>query len=301
MSWQERKHRAPVGDGLEMAYIDEGEGPTVVLLHGNPTSSYLWRDVVPPLVAAGSRCVAPDLIGMGDSDPLPDSGPGRYTFADHTRYLDAFLERIVGPEPVTLVVHDWGSGLGFHWANRHRDRVTGIAYMEAIVAPVTWDDWPEAARGLFQAMRGEAGEDLVLQRNVFVEKVLPASVLGALSDEVMAEYRRPYLEPGESRRPTLTWPRMIPIDGDPADVHEAVVAYADWLADADELPTLFIDADPGSILTGRQRLFALGWPNQQVVTVPGSHFVQEDSGEQIGTAIATWLAGLGIVPPASQR
>ncbi len=300
MSWSERKRRALVGDGLEMAYVDEGSGPTVVLLHGNPTSSYLWREVMPPLVEAGARCVAPDLIGMGDSDVLPDSGPGRYTFAEHARYLDAFMDAVVGEGPVTLVVHDWGSGLGFHWAERHRDRVAAIAYMEALVAPVTWDDWPEAARGLFQAMRGEAGEDLVLQRNVFVEKILPASVLGGLSEEVMAEYRRPYLEPGESRRPTLAWPRMIPIEGEPPDVHEAIVAYADWLAGSASLPKLFVDAEPGSILIGQQRLFALSWPNQQVVTVAGSHFVQEDSGRQIGTAVAGWLAELGILRPAGQ-
>jgi haloalkane dehalogenase len=295
MSWQERKQRAVVGDGLEMAYVDEGAGPTVVLLHGNPTSSYLWREVIPPLTAAGLRCVAPDLIGMGDSDVLPDSGPGRYGFAEHTRYLDAFLERVVGPEPVTLVVHDWGSGLGFHWANRHRDRVAGIVYMEALVAPVTWDDWPEAARGIFRALRSEAGEELVLQRNVFVEKILPASVLGALSDEVMAEYRRPYLEAGESRRPTLSWPRMIPIDGEPADVHDAIAGYSDWLAGPASPPKLFVDADPGSILIGRQRAFAAAWPNQQVVTVPGSHFIQEDSGPQIGAAIAAWLGDRGVV------
>ena len=298
MRWQERKQRALVGDGLQMAYVDEGEGPTVVLLHGNPTSSYLWREVIPPLTAAGLRCVAPDLLGMGDSDALPDSGPGRYSFAEHTRYLDAFMDAVVGPEPVTLVLHDWGSGLGFHWANRHRASVTGIAYMEALVAPVTWDDWPEAARGIFQALRSDAGEDLVLERNVFVEKILPASVLGPLSDEVMAEYRRPYVTPGESRRPTLSWPRMIPIDGEPADVHAAIVAYSDWLATSEQLPKLFVDADPGSILIGRQREFATGWPNQQVVTVPGSHFVQEDSGPQIGAAIAAWLRGLGIAAPS---
>jgi haloalkane dehalogenase len=301
MSWQERKHRAPVGDGLEMAYVDEGSGPPVVLLHGNPTSSYLWREVIPPILAAGARCVAPDLIGMGDSDRLPDSGPGRYTFAEHVRYLDAFLDHVVGVQPVTLVVHDWGSGLGFHWAERHRDRVAAIAYMEALVAPVTWDDWPEAARGIFRALRSEAGEDLVLERNVFVEKILPASVLGALDDEVMAEYRRPYLEPGESRRPTLSWPRMIPIDGEPADVHAAIAAYADWLATAEDVPKLFVDADPGSILIGRQRVIAADWPDQQRITVPGSHFVQEDSGPRIGTAIAAWLGELGLVAPADAR
>lgn len=287
-TWQARKHRQPIGDGRELAYIEEGEGPTVVLLHGNPTSSYLWRHTLPPLVAAGYRCVAPDLLGMGDSDRLPDPGPGSYGFAEHAAALDAFLAAQVPAEGAALVVHDWGSGLGFDWARRHADAVRAIAYMEAIVGPVTWEDWPEPARGVFQAMRSDAGEDLVLERNLFVERILPASILRELTDEEMAEYRRPYRQPGESRRPTLTWPRQIPIDGEPAAVHQLVAAYAAWLATS-EVPKLFLDADPGSILTGRQREACRTWPNQREVTVAGSHFVQEDSGAEIGEHVAAFL------------
>ena len=274
--------------GSEMAYVEEGEGDPIVLLHGNPTSSYLWRDVIPHLTGLG-RCVAPDLIGMGRSAKVPGSS---YRFVDHRRYLDAFLDAVGIHGRVTLVIHDWGSGLGFDWANRHRDAVRGIAFMEAIVRPLTWEEWPESARGVFQAMRSEAGEDLVLQRNLFVERVLPASILRDLPEETMDVYRAPFAEPGEDRRPTLTWPRELPIDGEPADVHQIVADYAEWLSDG-PVPTLFINADPGSILIGRQREFVRSWPNQQEVTVPGAHFIQEDSGPQIGEAVADWLRALG--------
>ena len=279
-------------DGAQMAYVETGSGRPVVLLHGNPTSSYLWRNVLPHLEGLG-RCLAPDLVGMGDSAPLPDSGPGRYSFDTHSRYLAGFLEQVGADDDVVLVLHDWGSGLGFDWARQHPDAVRGIAYMEAIVAPFpSWDVWPEAARGVFQGMRSPAGEDLVLQRNVFVERILPASVLRGLTDAEMAVYRRPYQEPGESRRPTLDWPRQLPFrDEGPAEVVERVQAYADWLAGSD-VPKLFVDADPGSILVGAQRELALTWPNQSVVRVAGSHFVQEDSPDEIGTAIASWLREL---------
>jgi haloalkane dehalogenase len=286
--WQDRKRRHPIGDGLELAYVEEGEGPTVVLLHGNPTSSYLWRHTIPPLVAAGYRCVAPDLVGMGDSDRLPDTGPDAYTFAQHVEALDTFLAAQVPDAGAALVLHDWGSGLGFDWARRHPDLVRAIAYTEAIVTPVTWDDWPDAARDIFAAMRSEQGEDLVLERNVFVERILPASILRELSAEELDEYRRPYLDVGEARRPTLTWPRQIPIDGDPADVHDTVTAYGQWLAGSD-VPKLFVNADPGSILTGRQREVCRTWRHQREVTVPGIHFVPEDSGELIGQHVAGLL------------
>ncbi|MFQ5420163.1 MAG: haloalkane dehalogenase [Anaerolineae bacterium] len=268
----------------EMAYVDVGAGDPIVFLHGNPTSSYLWRNVIPHLENAG-RCLAPDLIGMGQSGPNP---AGSYRFVDHARYLDAWFEAL-DLHNVTLVIHDWGSGLGFYWAHRHPQRVKAIAYMEAVVQPVTWDMWPEAARRIFQAMRSPAGEEIVLEKNLFVERIVPASVLRKLSDEEMAAYRRPYTQPGESRRPTLTWPREIPIDGEPADVHAIVADYSDWLAHNADLPKLFINADPGSILTGPQREFCRTWPNQQEVTVPGLHFIQEDSPDEIGTAIATFL------------
>jgi haloalkane dehalogenase len=273
-----------------MAYVEEGAGDPIVFLHGNPTSSYLWRNVIPHVGPLG-RCIAPDLVGMGDSDPLPDSGPGRYRFVDHRRCLDGLLEALDVRERVTFVVHDWGSALGFDWANRHRAAVTGLAYMEAIVRPVTWAQWPDAARRVFQGFRSEAGESMVLERNVFVEAVLPGSILRKLTDEEMAEYRRPFLEPGERRRPTLTWPREIPIEGEPADVTEIVGGYAEWLS-ASPVPRLFVNADPGAILTGGQREFCRTWPNQREVTVRGSHFIQEDSPDEIGSAIADWLASI---------
>lgn len=277
--------------GHRMAYVESGDGDPIVFLHGNPTSSYLWRNVMPHVVSLG-RCVAPDLIGMGDSAKLLDSGPGRYTFVEHREYLDGLIDVLGLTDRVTLVLHDWGSGLGFDWANRHRDAIKGIVYMEAIVAPVSWDDWPETARPIFQAMRSPAGEEIVLTKNVFVERILPGSIIRDLTSEETAEYRRPYLEAGESRRPTLTWPRQIPIDGQPADVHDVVSAYGTWL-ESSPVPKLFINAEPGSILIGRQREYCRTWPNQTEVTVAGSHFIQEDSPDQIGQAIAGWFSTLG--------
>jgi haloalkane dehalogenase len=289
-TWRSLKKKVEVL-GKQMAYVEMGTGDPIVLLHGNPTSSFLWRDIVPHLQGVG-RCIIPDLIGMGDSDRLDDSGPDRYRFVEHREYLDAFYEAVGLGDRVTFVIHDWGSGLGFDWANRHRDRVRAIAYMEAILMPVAWDDWPEAARGIFQGMRSEAGEEMILDRNLFVELILPGSIQRQLSDDEMAEYRRPFTEPGEARRPTLTWPRQIPLDGKPADVVEIVKSYGEWLSDCD-VPKLFINADPGAILIGRQREFCRSWPNQTEVTVNGIHFVQEDSPNEIGSATANWLGGLG--------
>ena len=277
--------------GLEMAYHERGEGDPIVLLHGNPTSSYLWRDVVPHLYGSG-RCIVPDLIGMGDSQKLPESGPDAYTFVEHRRYLDALLEALDVRENVTLVIHDWGSALGFDWANRHREAIKGIAYMEAIVAPVpSWDQWPKPVIPVFQGFRSEKGEEMVLEQNVFVEGVLPSSIQRKLSDEEMNEYRRPFATPGEDRRPTLTWPRQIPIAGEPAEVVEIVQAYADWLSTSD-VPKLFFDAKPGAILRKDLRDFCLAWPNQKVVEIDGIHFVQEDSPDAIGTGVAAWLETL---------
>jgi haloalkane dehalogenase len=274
-----------------MAYVETGRGDPIVFLHGNPTSSYLWRNVIPHLEGRG-RCVAPDLIGMGSSDKLPESGPGRYRFVEHRRFLDALLEDLGICENVTFVVHDWGSALGFDWARRHPEGVNGIAYMEAIVRPVTWEEWPEGARRIFQAMRSEAGETIVLEKNSFVERILPASVLRGLTDAEMAVYRKPYLEPGEGRRPTLTWPREIPVEGEPEDVHRIAADYAEWLSSSD-VPKLFINAEPGTILIGPQREFCRAWPNQKEVTVKGAHFIQEDSPDDIGRAIAEWRDTLG--------
>jgi haloalkane dehalogenase len=286
-SWRDRKSFAEV-DGSRMAYVEMGEGRPVVFLHGNPTSSFLWRDVMAPVAAAGFRAIAPDLIGMGDSDKLTGSGPDRYTLVEHRSYLDGLLEHLDLGDDVVLVIHDWGSALGFDWARRHPERVSGIAYMEAIVMPVDWDDWPGPARPIFEAMRSPAGDEMVLEKNVFVERILPASIQRRLSDDEMDEYRRPFLEAGEARRPTLTWPRQIPLGGEPADVVEIVSTYAEWLAEA-PVPKLFVNADPGTILIGRQREFCRSWPNQVEATVPGIHFIQEDSAGAIADAVLAWL------------
>jgi haloalkane dehalogenase len=279
-----RRRRIPVLDS-EMAYVDTGRGDPVVFLHGNPTSSYLWRNVIPH-VEGVARCLAPDLIGMGESGKAPG---GSYRFRDHARYLDAWFDALGLSRDLTLVVHDWGSALGFDWAERHRASVRGVVYMESIVQPVTWEQWPERARPIFQALRSPAGEEMVLQKNVFVERILPASVLRGLTEAEMAVYRRPYREPGESRRPTLTWPREIPIGGEPADVVATVARYARWLSES-KVPKLFINADPGVILTGAQREFCRSWPTQDEITVEGSHFIQEDSPAVIGQAIAAFLS-----------
>lgn len=275
--------------GAPMAYVEHGKGDPIVLLHGNPTSSYLWRKVIPALSKVG-RCIAPDLIGMGDSAQIA-VGKKAYQFRMHAEYLEAMLGVLEIESNVTLVGHDWGGPLLFDWGRRHPGSIKGVAYMETIVTPVTWADWPEASRRVFQGMRSDAGEEMVLEKNVFVERILPASVLNPLSDEDMSVYRKPYMNPGESRRPTLTWPREIPIDGEPAHVARVVEDNEEWMARPD-LPKLFINADPGAILVGRQREVCRSWENQTEVTVPGVHFIQEDSGDQIGEAIASWLKTL---------
>ena len=274
--------------GLDMRYVEMGKGDPIVFLHGNPTSSYLWRNIMPYMQGLG-RCIAPDLVGMGDSAKIPNSDGATYRYVQHRQYLDAFLEIVGVDENVTFVVHDWGSALGFDWATRHQTNMKGIAYMEAIVTPVGWSDWPEAARSVFQAMRSEGGEGMVLEKNFFVERILPASIMRDLTDDEMDEYRRPFARPGEDRRPTLTWPREIPIDGEPADVNEIVENYAAVMGSWD-LPKLFVNADPGSILVGRQRDVCRSWPNQTEVTVPGIHFIQEDSADLIGEAVAQWYS-----------
>jgi haloalkane dehalogenase len=269
-----------------MAYVESGAGDPIVFQHGNPTSSYLWRNIM-PLLSDQGRCIAVDLIGMGDSDKLDDPGVGSYRYVEHREYLFAAWEALGVRDRVTFVIHDWGSALGFDWACQHPDSVLGIAYMEAIVKPISWDNWPERAKEVFQGFRSEAGESMVLEKNIFVERVLPASVIRELTDDEMAVYRRPYLQSGEDRRPTLTWPRQIPIEGEPPDVHEIVGGYSTWLAET-ELPKLFINADPGSILVGPQREYCRSFRNQTEVTVPGLHFIQEDSPDEIGKAIADW-------------
>ncbi len=277
-------------NGRQMAYVEMGSGDPIIFQHGNPTSSYLWRNIMPALADIG-RCIAVDLIGMGDSDKLESSGPDSYRYVEHRDYLFAAWEQLGINDKVTFVIHDWGSALGFDWARQNEDKVRGIAYMEGIVRPVTWDDWPESARGIFQALRSASGEAMVLDKNVFVERVLPGSILRKMSAQEMTVYRRPFERPGEDRRPTLTWPRQIPLAGEPEDVAAIVADYAEWLQHCD-VPKLFINAEPGAILTGRQREFCRNFPNQTEVTVPGIHFIQEDSPGEIATALREWLGKL---------
>lgn len=281
--------------GRQMAYRESGDpdGPPIVFLHGNPTSSFLWRNVMPHAEPHG-RCLAPDLIGMGDSDKLPGEGDERYAFAAHATYLETFLDTVGVTQDVTLVVHDWGSALGFDWACRHPDRTRAIAYTESICGPLRFDEWPADGQKIFGALReAGTGEHLALEKNVFVERILPSSIMRELTAEELAEYRRPFAVAGEDRRPTLTWPRQIPFDGVPAHVASVISRYCDWLAGS-ELPKLYLHAEPGFMST----VFAdtcRSWPNQTEVVVKGIHFVQEDSPDAIGTALASWL---GSLPPA---
>ncbi|MFD1496852.1 haloalkane dehalogenase [Streptosporangium lutulentum] len=254
------------------------------------SSAYLWRNVMPHLEGLG-RLIACDLVGMGDSGKLPSSGPDRYSYREQRDHLFALWEHLGIGDDAVLVLHDWGSALGFDWAFHNQDRVAGIAYMEAIVAPLTWDDWQEHARPTFQALRSPAGESMVITDNAFVEQVMPMGILRDLSEEEKAVYRAPYLTPGESRRPTLSWPRRLPIDGEPADVVRIVEEYGRWLATS-TVPKLFVNADPGAILIRNPREFCRTWPNQTEVTVPGRHFVQEDSPDVIGAAVADFVRGI---------
>jgi haloalkane dehalogenase len=268
-----------------MAYVDAGAGDPIVFLHGNPTPSYLWRNIVPHLLPFG-RCLAPDYVGMGNSGAATD---GRYRFVDHQRYLDSWFEALGLVRNVILVVHDWGSALGFSWAQRHPERVKAIIYMESIVRPfASWDEWPGATRAFFQAQRSPKGEQLILDQNLFIEYLLP---LRNIAPEVLEVYRRYYRNPGPSRMPMLAWTRDLPIEGEPADVVEIVESYSRWLSKS-PIPKLFIDAEPAGFLIGAQREFCRSWPNQQVVTVQGSHFLQEDSPEEVGRACARFVAAV---------
>ena len=277
-------------NGKRMAYVEAGEGDAIVFQHGNPTSSYLWRNILPHCEGLG-RLIACDLIGMGDSEKLSNSGPERYSYVEQREFLYGLWDTIDIGDNVVFVLHDWGSALGFEWANRHRDRVQGIAYMEGIVTPITWAEWPDNARRVFQGFRSQAGEDMVLIKNIFVAGVLPSAVMRKLTEEEMAVYRKPFANPGEDRRPTLSWPRQIPIDGQPAEVVKVVEDYSRWLAQSD-VPKLFVNAEPGSILVGRQREVCRAWPNQTEVTVKGTHFIQEDSPDEIGIALADFIRRL---------
>jgi haloalkane dehalogenase len=277
--------------GRRMAYIDEGEGDPIVFQHGNPTSTYLWRNVMPHLRGMG-RLVACDLIGMGDSAKLTPSGPDRYCYAEQRDYLFALWDALGLGDRVVLVLHDWGSALGFDWAMQKPDRVQGLAYMEAIVAPLLWSDYRGGPRrSAFESFRSPAGESLVLERNVFVERILPGGIKRQLTDAEMAEYRRPFIQPGEDRRPVLSWARNLPIEGTPPTVMRIAEAYGPFLAES-QLPKLFINADPGALLTGRLRDFCRSWRNQIEMSVSGLHFVQEDSPHEIGEAVADFVQRL---------
>ena len=273
-----------------IAYVESGSGDPIIFLHGNPTSSYLWRNITPHLESQG-RCICIDLIGMGDSDKLDNPDENSYQFEEHYHYVNAAIESLTNGENITFVIHDWGSALGFNWCYHNPDSIKGIAYMEAIVKEMTWEDWRDEAKGIFQGFRSDAGESLVLEKNYFVERVLPGSIIRRLSDEEIEEYRRPFINPGEDRRPTLSWPREIPIEGQPANVCEIVNQYAEWMQ-TNDIPKLFINAEPGAITTGRMRDFCRSWKNQTEVTVKGIHFIQEDSPDGIGKAISTWYKNI---------
>ena len=284
--WRAKKQFVNV-DGRKMAYVEMGTGNPIVFQHGNPTSSYLWRNIMPKLSAFG-RCIAIDLIGMGDSEKLPNSGPTRYTFAEHRTFWDGALAALGVYRKVTFVIHDWGTALGFDWSRRHPGAVDAVCHMEGVVQRLTWEEWPAAATDIFHVFRSPAGEEAVLANNVFIEGVLPNAILRKLTDEEMDAYRAPFLNPGEDRRPMLTWPRQIPLANEPIDVCEIVDAYGAYMKAAD-CPKLMIAGDPGMIMNGSAGVFARSWKNQDEVTVKGLHFLQEDSPTEIAGAIEAWL------------
>jgi len=277
-------------NGRRMAYIDEGTGEAIVFQHGQPASSYVWRNVMPHVEGLG-RLIACDLIGMGGSEKLSPSGPDRYGYAEHRDFLFALWEALELGDRVVLVLHDWGAALGFEWARRHPSRVQGIVHMEAIAAPMRWSDLPEPAHAFFRALRSPEGERLVLQDNAFIEIRLPGAVMRRLTDEETATYRKPFANTGEGRRPTLSWPRSLPLDGEPADVAAVVSENFRWLAES-EVPKLFVAAEPGVIVRGRVKELVRTWPHQTEVTVKGLHTLQEDSPDEIGAAIADFVRRL---------
>ena len=274
----------------KMAFIDEGSGDTFLFLHGNPTSSFLWRNIAPHVEDIG-RIVIPDLIGMGDSDKLEGVDNPGYKYHGQYSYLTALMDELDLGNNIHLIIHDWGSAMGFQFARENKDRIKSITYMEAIVMPLTWDQWPDPATKIFGLFRSEAGEELVLEKNFFVERILLADSSTGYTEEEKSEYIRPFINPGEDRRPTLTWPRQIPLDGEPSEVVEEVRLNAEFHKESD-IPKLFINADPGSILIGDQREFARSWKNQTEITVKGNHFIQEDSSEEIGAALRNFVESL---------
>ncbi|MDX2145441.1 MAG: haloalkane dehalogenase [Rhodospirillaceae bacterium] len=290
-SWKEKKSFIEVS-GRKMAYVEMGAGRPIVFLHGNPTSSYLWRNIMPEVMSMG-RCIAPDLIGMGDSDKLPNSRAGSYSYQTHREFLFEMLEKLGLERDIILVIHDWGSALGFDFASQYPKRVSGIAYMEAILRPPQQEMRSQSAGGFFGALRSPGGEELILKQNMFVEKVLIDGLKYFLTDEDKNEYRRPFLQPGEDRRPTLDWPRELPLDGDPKSNDKILRTYSEWLMTSSGIPKLFVHAVPGAIFANKEQLeFARSFPNQREVTVFGGHFIQEVSGAAIGRAVKEWIASL---------
>jgi haloalkane dehalogenase len=276
--------------GKKLAYLDSGEGQSIVFLHGNPASSFLWRNITPAVEGMG-RIIVPDLIGMGDSEKLEGIDNPEYQYHGQYKYLSNLLDSLDLGNEINLVIHDWGSALGFQYARENSDRIKSITFMEAIVMPLTWDQWPENARNIFQLMRSEAGEEIVLEKNIFVERILLNDSAKGFSEEEKAEYIRPFKEAGEDRRPTLTWPRQIPVDGEPQKVISEVIKNGEFHKDS-SIPKLFINADPGSILIGEQREFVRSWNNLKEVTVKGNHFIQEHSPKEIGEAIKSFIETL---------
>ena len=271
----------------KVAYLDEGQGQPILFIHGNPTSSYLWRNIIKELVNK-NRCIAPDLIGMGDSEKLDNPSQKNYSLREHIKWFDMFIKEIKIEKKIILVIHDWGSAIGFDFARKYPERISGIVYMEAIVCPMYWNDWPEDATKVFKLIRSNAGEELILEKNIFVERILPSSIIRKLSDEEMRQYRKPFLKVGSDRQPTLSWPRQIPLDNEPSEVIDIVNEYSIFMKE-NKIKKLFINAEPGSILVGRQREFCRSWSNQKEVTVKGKHFIQEDSPSEISSAIKKWM------------
>lgn len=273
----------------EMAYIDEGEGAPIVFLHGNPTSSYLWRNVIPHLEDLG-RCLAPDLIGMGESGTMPS---GTYRYQEQADYLDAWLEGVGATDDVIFVLHDWGGALGYNRAARFPEQIAGIAYMETMVRPRRWTDLPEGRDKIFQAFRTAEGERMVTEDNFLVEKMLfEMGIVRELSEAEKEIYRAPYREKGR-RFITLQWPREIPFDGDPADNAEIVQRYSDFLAQS-EFPKLFVNTTQGHALTGPPRKFCRTWLNQSEVTIDARHFLQEDRPHELGRHLRAFVQSVRV-------
>src|SRR5271165_4056906 len=287
--YAKRKYREVKGS--RMAYVDEGEGHAIVFQHGQPTSSYVWRNVLPHVERLG-RLVACDLIGMGASDKLTNTGPDSYSLAEHAKYLFALWDALDLGDQTVLVLDDWGAALGFQWARLNPQRVSAIVHMEAVAVPMSFSDLPELAHAFFRALRSPAGEEMVLKQNIFIEQVLNRATIRDLTPEEAEHYRRPFLEPGEGRRPTLSFPRNLPLDGEPPETVQAIAESANWMAHSVDLPKLLVRGAPGTLVRGRVLETVRAWPNQTEVAVKGVKFLQEDSPEEIGTAIADFVRRL---------